>query len=105
MLLTVIAIKHEDGWQAPVFYKQVRVGLDGRTFNAIKFRTIRGPRVTRVGAVIRQTRIDELPVLLNVLRGEVSLILKNDRSPRPSAWRDLAIIAGLMLLGIVIGTR
>jgi len=105
MLLTVIAIKREDGWRAPAIHKQSRVGLDGCTFDAIKFRTMRGPRVTRVGTVIRQLRIDELPLLLNVLRGEVSLILKKDRSLRwaPSAWRDLVIIVGLVLLGIVIG--
>jgi hypothetical protein len=113
MLITVIAIKIEDGWRAPALFKQRRVGLDGRIFDAIKFRTMRGSRITRVGTVIRQLRIDELPLLLNVLRGEVSLILKKDRSLRwwtPSAWRDLAIIVGLallalVLLGIVIGTR
>jgi hypothetical protein len=107
MVLTVIAIKLEDGWRAPAIYKQRRVGLDGRAFDAIKFRTMRGPRVTRVGTIIRQLRIDELPLLLNVLRGEVSLILKKDRSPRwaPSAWRDLAIIVGLVLFGVGIALR
>jgi len=104
MLATVIAIKLEDGWRAPAIYKQRRVGLDGRTFDAIKFRTMCGPRVTRVGTVIRQLSIDELPLLLNVLRGEVSLIMEKDRSLRCS-WRALAIIVGLVLLGIVIGTR
>ena len=53
--------------------------------------------------MIRLLCIDQLPQLLNVLRGEVSLIMKKDRSLRP--WRDLAFIVGLVLLGIVIGTR
>jgi hypothetical protein len=109
ILLTVIAIKLEDGWCAPAFCTQRRVGLDGRTFDAIKFRTVRGPRLTRVGTVIRQHRIDHLPLLLNVLRGEVSLIMRKDRILRwaPTAWRGLflAIIVALVLLGIVIGTR
>ena len=78
MLLTLIAIKVEDGWLAPVLCTQKRVGLDGRTFNAIKFRSTRpdaygNPRITRVGAVIRKLCIDELPKLFNVLRGQMRL--------------------------------
>ena len=78
MLLTVIAIKLEDGWLAPAFCTQRRVGLDGRTFNTIKFRSTRpdaygNPRVTRVGAAIRQLSIDELPKVFNVLRGQMRL--------------------------------
>jgi lipopolysaccharide/colanic/teichoic acid biosynthesis glycosyltransferase len=110
MVLTFLAIRLEDGWRAPVLCTQKRVGLDGRTFNAIKFRSTRpdacgNPRITRVGAVIRQLGIDELPLLLNALHGEVSLIMKKDRSLRWGFLRDLAIIVGLVLLGIVIGTR
>jgi sugar transferase (PEP-CTERM system associated) len=92
MLLTVIAIKLEDGWRAPALYSQRRVGLGGRTFNLIKFRSMHqdaerngaqwaqqgDPRVTRVGALIRKLRIDELPQLINVLRGHMSLV-----GPRP----------------------
>ena len=76
----------------PVFYRQVRVGLHGKLFTLLKFRSMRvnaeadgprwaamrDPRVTRVGACLRATRIDELPQLLNVLRGDMSLI-----GPRP----------------------
>jgi exopolysaccharide biosynthesis polyprenyl glycosylphosphotransferase len=79
--------------KGPVFYKQERVGLNGRPFSVIKFRSMhtdaekdgapqwaarRDARVTRVGALIRKLRIDELPQLLNVLRGEMSLV-----GPRP----------------------
>ena len=84
--LTWLAIKIEDGWSAPVFYTQERVGLEGRTFLLKKFRSMRldaerhgqpawarenDPRVTRVGRFIRKTRIDELPQLLNVLAGDM----------------------------------
>jgi len=102
MLLTVIAIKLEDGWRAPAFYSQARVGLAGRPFNVIKFRSMRqdaelngvqwaqhgDPRVTRVGAVIRQLRIDELPQIFNVLRGHMSFV--GPRPERPEFVEELA---------------
>jgi sugar transferase (PEP-CTERM system associated) len=93
MLATVIAIKLEDGWRAPIFYQQERVGFAGRTFKLSKFRSMRvdaevggqalwalknDSRVTRVGALIRKLRIDELPQILNVLKGEMGLV-----GPRP----------------------
>jgi hypothetical protein len=89
MLVTALAIKLEDGWRAPVFYRQARVGRGGRSFALLKFRSMRfnaeidgqarwaqkdDPRVTRVGAVIRKSRIDELPQMLNVLRGYMSFV-------------------------------
>ena len=103
MIATAIAIKLEEGWRAPVFYRQRRVGLLGRPFELLKFRSMRvdaekngqaqwaakdDPRVTRVGAFIRKVRIDELPQLLNVLRGQMSLV--GPRPERPEFVADLA---------------
>lgn len=83
-----------------VFYSQVRVGLNGRYFRILKFRTMiqdaeaqsgavfshKGdPRVTRVGRFMRKTRLDELPQLVNVLRGEMSLV-----GPRPERPEHVA---------------
>lgn len=90
LLVTAIAIKLES--PGSIFYKQERVGKDGKLFNVWKLRSMRsdaeknGPqwaskndsRVTKVGQFIRKTRIDELPQLFNVLSGEMSLI-----GPRP----------------------
>src|SRR5215469_14404506 len=102
MLLTVIAIKLEDGWRAPAIYRQLRVGLGGRTFNVFKFRSMRqdaelngaqwaqhgDPRITRVGAVIRKLRIDELPQVINVLRGHMSFV--GPRPERPEFVAELS---------------
>ena len=103
MILTALAIKLEEGWRAPVFYRQWRVGLLGQPFQLLKFRSMRvdaeqdgqaqwarkdDPRVTRVGALIRKVRIDELPQLLNVLRGQMSLV--GPRPERPEFVSDLA---------------
>ncbi|MDN3920432.1 TIGR03013 family PEP-CTERM/XrtA system glycosyltransferase [Pelomonas sp. PFR6] len=91
MLVTAILIKLES--PGAVLYRQERVGLNGATFKVIKFRSMRSDaekdgkprwatvnddRVTKVGRFIRKVRIDELPQLLNVLRGEMSLV-----GPRP----------------------
>ncbi len=90
LALTAIAIKLDS--QGPVLFKQDRLGLGGRTFEVLKLRSMRtdaeaeGPRftseqddrITRVGGFIRKTRIDELPQLLNVLRGDMSFV-----GPRP----------------------
>lgn len=91
MLLTCVLIVLDD--PGPVLYRQERVGRAGRRFVLLKFRSMRvdaerdgaprwaaaaDPRVTRVGRVIRKLRIDELPQLLNVLRGEMSFV-----GPRP----------------------
>jgi sugar transferase (PEP-CTERM system associated) len=103
MLLTMLAIKLEDGWRAPVFYGQARVGLAGQTFTVLKFRSMRtdaerdgqaqwaqksDPRVTRVGAVIRKLRIDELPQILNVVTGQMSFV--GPRPERPQFVAELA---------------
>jgi sugar transferase (PEP-CTERM system associated) len=91
MCLIAIAIWLDSS--GPVFYRQVRVGLGGRTFEVIKFRSMQpdaeaeygaqwaqegDPRITRVGRFLRKYRLDELPQFLNVLRGEMSLV-----GPRP----------------------
>ena len=90
LLIVACLIKLES--PGPVLYRQERVGLRGRGFSLWKFRSMRidaeksgpvwaarhDPRVTRVGAFIRAHRIDELPQLVNVLRGEMSLV-----GPRP----------------------
>jgi Undecaprenyl-phosphate glucose phosphotransferase len=83
--------------KGPVFYKQERVGMDGRTFNMLKFRTMtidaekdtgpvwakeHDPRRTAVGAFLRKTSLDELPQLFNVIKGEMSLV--GPRPERPS---------------------
>ena len=92
MLCAALAIRLEDGWRSPILYRQRRVGRYGETFDVLKFRSMsvdaekdgavwaarNDPRVTRVGAVMRKTRIDELPQLVNVLRGDMSFV-----GPRP----------------------
>jgi len=92
MLLTVLAIRIEDGWSAPVLYRQRRVGRHGEPFEVLKFRSMqvnaetagavwaapKDPRITKVGTFIRLSRIDELPQLLNVFRNEMSFV-----GPRP----------------------
>ena len=90
LLLSILLIKLES--RGPAFYRQKRIGLAGKEFYIIKLRSMyvdaekngpqwaraNDPRVTRVGRFIRLTRIDELPQLFNVLKGDMSLI-----GPRP----------------------
>jgi lipopolysaccharide/colanic/teichoic acid biosynthesis glycosyltransferase len=95
--ITALAIRLEDGGR--IFYQQQRVGLHGRSFKLLKFRSMRvdaesdgvarwasvgDKRVTKVGAIIRKTRIDEIPQVWNVLKGEMSFV-----GPRPE---QLAIV-------------
>lgn len=102
MLMAVVAIWIEDGIGAPILYKQRRVGLNGRVFEVIKFRsmtvnaegdgkarwaTSNDSRVTRVGKCIRKTRIDELPQILNVMAGDMAFV--GPRPERPEFVREL----------------
>ena len=92
LLIAAIAIKL--GSQGPVIYRQRRVGLGGEEFEMLKLRTMVAgsdpvgvgmvvtrddPRVTRIGRVLRRTSLDEIPNLVNVLRGEMAIV-----GPRPT---------------------
>jgi lipopolysaccharide/colanic/teichoic acid biosynthesis glycosyltransferase len=95
MAATAVAVRASMG--SPVLFRQKRPGLRGEIFEVVKFRTMRdanGPdgrplpdekRLTRVGNFLRQTSLDELPQLWNVLRGDISLV-----GPRPLLVRYLA---------------
>lgn len=103
MLMAAIAIWLEDGIKAPIFFSQERVGLNGKAFRVLKFRSMsvdaegdgkarwatkNDSRVTRVGSFIRRTRIDELPQIFNVLAGEMAFI--GPRPERPEFVQQLA---------------
>lgn len=99
MVLTALLVKISS--PGPVFFRQRRVGKDGREFDLLKFRTMihvpvaRGSRVTRsgdprifrAGKVLRKWKIDEFPQLINVIRGEMSLV-----GPRPDVVEYLAAL-------------
>lgn len=101
MLITIICIKVTEGLDAPVFYRQERVGLDGELFSIIKFRSMRldaekngaqmasknDNRVTKIGQFLRKYRVDELPQIYNVLRGDMGFV--GPRPERPQFVREL----------------
>ncbi len=92
MLITIILMKFDEGLRAPIFYLQERVGVDGEPFDIIKFRSMRldaekcgaqmasknDPRITKIGNFLRKYRIDELPQMYNVIRGDMGFV-----GPRP----------------------
>ena len=103
LILTVALLVWIDS-PGPVLYRQVRIGQAGRPFTLLKFRSMRSdaetrgpawatqrdPRVTRVGSFMRRTRIDELPQLMNILRGQMSFI--GPRPERPHFVEQLAAV-------------
>lgn len=101
LIIIAIIIKMEDG--GPIFYFSDRIGLDCRKFKMIKFRSMKvnapdirnedgstynskkDPRVTRFGRLLRETSLDEIPQVINVIKGDMSLI-----GPRASTWDALS---------------
>jgi lipopolysaccharide/colanic/teichoic acid biosynthesis glycosyltransferase len=98
LLIAAIAIKLDS--RGPVFYRQQRVGLDGAMFEMLKLRTMThgaplggiwdpltadDPRITRAGAFLRKTSFDELPNLINILRGDMAIV-----GPRPTIAEQVA---------------
>jgi lipopolysaccharide/colanic/teichoic acid biosynthesis glycosyltransferase len=98
ILVVWLMVKLDDG--GPLFYRQIRVGKKGRPFRIIKFRTMgigaerTGPsftvsgdhRITRVGRMLRKSKVDELPQIWNILRGEMSFV-----GPRPEVPQYVAL--------------
>lgn len=99
MLLVALAIKLGDG--GPVFFRQSRITKDGKKFDILKFRSMvvdaenvekyknfkatdGDPRITKVGKFIRATRLDELPQILNIIKGDMSIV-----GPRPERWENV----------------
>lgn len=120
-----LAIWLED--RSPIFYRQRRLGLNGRPFNVLKFRTMipnaekhtgavwatkDDPRITRVGRILRRTALDELPQVVNIARGDMSFVGPRSERPElhaqfakaiPGFERRLAVLPGLTGLAQVKG--
>jgi lipopolysaccharide/colanic/teichoic acid biosynthesis glycosyltransferase len=120
-LFVLIALVIKLDSPGPLFFRGQRVGKDGRLFRIVKFRSMRadaarsGPgitaagdvRTTRVGRVLRQTKLDELPQLVNIVRGEMSLVGPRPEDPRyvalytPDQRRVLSVRPGVTSLASV----
>ncbi len=102
-IMIVIAVAIKCSSKGPVFFKQKRVGIHKSYFNILKFRTMRidTPKdcpthllsnpdlyITKVGAFLRKTSLDELPQLFNILKGDMSIV-----GPRPALWNQDDLIA------------
>ncbi|MEU1569098.1 sugar transferase [Streptomyces mirabilis] len=113
-LFALISLAVSTTSRGPVVFRQIRLGLDGQPFSTLKFRTMRcgshgklqdllhaqgikpsicakprhDPRITVVGRVLRKTSLDEIPQLLNVLRGDMSLV-----GPRPNVPEEIALLS------------
>ena len=101
LLLLILAIKLDS--RGPVFFRQKRVGIHKKHFDILKFRTMRidAPKdtpthllqdpekyITRVGRILRKTSLDELPQIINILKGDMAII-----GPRPALWNQFDLIA------------
>lgn len=101
-LLISLAIKLEDGWKAPVFFKQKRIGINKTYFTLYKYRSMKldtphdtpthllenpNQYITKVGRVLRKFSLDELPQLFNILKGELAVC-----GPRPALWNQYDLI-------------
>lgn len=101
MLLIALLIRIDD--PGPVFFRQTRIGRNQKNFSMLKFRTMRvdtpsdvpthlleSPQqyITRIGRFLRKTSLDELPQLLNILAGQMSIV-----GPRPALWNQYDLIA------------
>ncbi len=122
-VLAVVAVLVKLDSPGPVFFRQKRIGQDGKLFEIVKFRTMidgaylmgsrltvkRDPRITRLGHILRWSKIDELPQLFNVLRGEMSLIGPRPEDPHfvkfytPTQRQVLAVRPGIVGPSQILG--
>jgi O-antigen biosynthesis protein WbqP len=100
--LIIISLMIKKGSKGPVFFKQKRIGMNKKTFYILKFRTMREetPKdmpthmlqnpdiyITKIGKFLRKTSLDELPQIINIIQGEMSII-----GPRPALWNQFDLI-------------